>query len=312
MLSSRAVLASKLILVVLYVVVCLIWGTTWIGIKMAVESIPPLTAAGLRFIVAFPFFLVMTKLFNVPIAYPKGKFGLLVFVTLIYFAAPYFMMNYGESFVSSGLAAILFSSVSVLMILFSMFFLSVRIAPLQWVGIAIGIVGLALLIIERGGSFASHDWLATGAILGAAVCHALSYVIIKKHGDGINVFTLNCLPIGMSGALLLGLGLVFESPNFATMTASSLWAIFYLSIVASVIGLAVYFYLLQKLGPTRLSYVFIFFPVIALGLSALLENEPLSGRFLAIFACMLAGFGLTKLHPNALARQKLKHVKTTQ
>lgn len=60
--NRRQVRVASLVTAVLFLVVCISWGTTWLGIKIAVESVPPLTAAGLRFLIAFPLFLLFARL----------------------------------------------------------------------------------------------------------------------------------------------------------------------------------------------------------------------------------------------------------
>lgn len=76
--SKKNYLKSKYIIFLLFVIVCLTWGTTWIGIKIAVETVNPLLAAGLRFIIAFPFLLLITFISKSPIFF-RGNRGLSLF-----------------------------------------------------------------------------------------------------------------------------------------------------------------------------------------------------------------------------------------
>ena len=85
---------ATLVTCTLFLIVCLSWGTTWLGIKIAVQSVPPLTAAGLRFLIAFPLFACFAWLRREPLMFPKGSRGFLVFVTLCYFSLPYTPVSY--------------------------------------------------------------------------------------------------------------------------------------------------------------------------------------------------------------------------
>ncbi len=96
---------AGLVTSVMFLIVCLSWGTTWLGIKIAVESVPPLTSAGLRFLIAFPLFLCFAMVRREPILFPRESRWFFVFVTLSYFGVPYYLLNYGEMHVSSGLTA---------------------------------------------------------------------------------------------------------------------------------------------------------------------------------------------------------------
>src|ERR671922_709863 len=106
----------RLRLLGLYIVVVAVWGTTWIAIKASVDSIPPLTAAGLRFAIAFPLLALIVARMGVPLRYPRGHGRLFALVTLAYFTLPYVLMNFGGRAIPSGLAAVLFATVSVFIV----------------------------------------------------------------------------------------------------------------------------------------------------------------------------------------------------
>lgn len=279
----------------LFLIVCLSWGTTWLGIKIAVESVPPLTAAGLRFLIAFPLFLGFAALRREPIAFPRGRIGFGVFVTLAYFSLPYYLLNYGEMHVSSGLTALLFSSMPVFILIFSAALLRERIHLAQVVGILIGFASLFMIITGQGLHVERAELFGVLAILAAAVMHALCYVVTKQKGAAIGVITYNCLPIGCAGLMLLLAGLWLERPDFGAITPRSWAALSYLGLVASVGGFIVYFFLLKRLSPIVLSFVFIIFPVFAVVIGAWYEGTPLSAELLVYSAILLAGFAITKL-----------------
>ncbi|QBR31221.1 EamA family transporter [Pseudomonas sp. S150] len=278
-----------------FLIVCLSWGTTWLGIRIAVESVPPLTAAGLRFVIAFPLFLSFAALRREPLLFPRQSRWFFVFVTLSYFSLPYYLLNYGEMHVSSGLTALLFSCMPVFILIFSALFLREKILPTQMLGIAIGFASLFMIIRSQGLHLDQAEWLGVLAILCAAILHALCYVVTKKHGSAISVITYNTLPIGIAGLMLFIVGLNVEAPVFKDVTARSWGALLYLGLVASVGGFIVYFILLKRLSPVLLSFVFIIFPVFALLIGAWYEGTPISRDLMLYSAILLAGFAITKL-----------------
>ncbi|QBX40760.1 EamA family transporter [Pseudomonas fluorescens] len=279
----------------LFLIVCLSWGTTWLGIKIAVESVPPLTAAGLRFLIAFPLFLSFAALRREPLLFPRQSRWFFVFVTLSYFSLPYYLLNYGEMHVSSGLTALLFSCMPVFILMFSALFLREKILPTQMLGIAIGFASLFMIIRSQGLHLDQAEWLGVLAILCAAILHALCYVVTKKHGSAISVITYNTLPIGIAGLMLFIVGLNVEAPVFKDVTARSWGALLYLGLVASVGGFIVYFILLKRLSPVLLSFVFIIFPVFALLIGAWYEGTSISRELMLYSAILLTGFAITKL-----------------
>ncbi len=279
----------------LFLIVCLSWGTTWLGIKIAVESVPPLTAAGLRFLIAFPLFLSFAVWRKEPLLFPRQSRWFFLFVTLSYFSLPYYLLNYGELHVSSGLTALLFSCMPVFILVFSSLFLREKILPTQMLGIAIGFASLYMIIRSQGLHLDQAEWLGVLAILCAAILHALCYVMTKQHGSAISVITYNTLPIGIAGLMLLIVGLNLETPVFKDISARSWGALLYLGLVASVGGFIVYFILLKRLSPMLLSFVFIIFPVFALLIGAWYEGTPISRDLMLYSAILLAGFAITKL-----------------
>ena len=286
---------AALITSVMFLIVCLSWGTTWLSIKIAVETVPPLTASGLRFLIAFPLFLIFARISKAPVLFPRERRGFFVFVTLAYFSVPYYLLNYGEQHVSSGLTALLFSCMPVFILLFSALLLKERIALSQLFGIGVGFASLFMIIRSQGLHMDHAELFGVLAILAAAILHAFCYIKTKQKGGAISVITFNTLPIGIAGALLFLAGLGLERPEFSAISARSWGALFYLGLVASVGGFIVYFALLKRLSPIILSFVFIIFPVFAVIIGAWYESVPLSQDVMLYSACLLAGFAITKL-----------------
>lgn len=300
--SAHRSWAAIAVTCVLFAIVCLSWGTTWLGIKIAVETVPPLTAAGLRFLIAFPLFLALTLVCREPLYFPKGKRGFFAFVTLGYFTIPYYLLNHGEMFVSSGLTALLFSAMPVFILIFSAVLLKERIALFQVFGIGIGFFALYMIIVSQGLHLDYAGIFGVAAILAAAIMHGLAYVLTKKDGADISVITYNTLPIGIAGVLLTLTGFIIERPDFSEISVRSWGALVYLGIVASVGGFIVYFVLLKRLRPIVLSFVFIIFPVIAIIIGAWYESHAISRELIIYSGILLACFAITKLPARWLVR----------
>jgi putative membrane protein PagO len=279
---------SRLRLLALYLVVVAVWGTTWVAIKASVASIPPLTASGLRFAIAFPLLaVIVARTPGVSLRYPRGRGGLLALVTLAYFAGPYALMNLGGAVIPSGLSAVLFATVSIFIVGLSAPVLGAVISRRQAFGVGLALAALAALIANQTGVGGGADPLGVLALLAAAGLHAVVYVLLKRDAGAISPLTLNALPMGLAALLLCGAGLTFEHPDLSTVTGESLAALLYLGTVASVAGFLAYFQLLRRLGPVPLSLVFIFFPVVAQLVAVLDGERPMGGASLALLALVL-------------------------
>jgi putative membrane protein PagO len=290
-------------LIALYLLVVGVWGTTWIAIKASVDSIPPLTAAGLRFAIAFPLLALIVARMGVPLRYPAGRGRLFALVTLAYFTLPYVLMNAGGRVIPSGLAAVLFATVSIFILALSVPLLGTAIARRQAAGVAVALAALAALIANQTGVGGAAHPLGVLALLGAAGLHALVYVLIKRDGGAISPLTLNALPMGLAGLLLCAAGLVLERPDPAAVTGASLGALIYLGTFASVVGFLAYFHLLRHLGPVPLALVFILFPVIAQAAAVAGGERAMRGGSLVLLGVVLAASAVALTGRAAVARR---------
>jgi putative membrane protein PagO len=273
----------------LYILVIAVWGTTWIAIKTSVDSIPPLTASGLRFTIAFPLLaLIVWRTPGVSLRYPKGRGRLLALVTLAYFGAAYVLMNVGGAAIPSSLAAVLFAMVAVFIVALSGPVLGTRISRRQAIGAGVALAALAALIAQQTGVGGDTHPLGAFALLGAAALHAVVYVVLKRDGGAISPLTLNALRMGLAGLLLCMAGVAIEHPHPAAFTGASIGALVYLGTFASVAGFLAYFQLLRELGPVPLSMVFVFFPVVAQAVAVAGGERPLRTASLALLALVLA------------------------
>jgi drug/metabolite transporter (DMT)-like permease/proteasome lid subunit RPN8/RPN11 len=294
---------QKTLVVLGFVAVVMIWGSTWISIKLAVTDMPPLTAAGLRFIVAAPVFVIASRVLHVPMRYPRRLSWFFVFILICYFTIPFFLFNYGELYVSSGLASIFVSSVSILMIIYSVPILRARITGTQFAAALVAFGTLAVLIMHSQGVAVKSPW-GVAALLAAALIHALAYVMIKKYGAGMHTLTINTVPMALGGVLLTGAGLVFERPGLEVLTVRSVGATLYLGIVASVVGFAVYFWLMQRMNTVTASFAFVLFPIIAQFLAFAIEGTPFDWVSVLLTLVILAAFGVTQWNQRSVTMRQ--------
>jgi len=278
----------RALLLTLYLAVVAIWGTTWIAIKTAVATVPPITASGLRFAIAFPVLaLIIARLPGTPLRYPAGRRRLFLLVTLAYFVVPFALMNLGSAAVPSGLAAVLFATVSIFILIFSVPLLGTGITARQATGVSAALAALAALIANQIGLGGEAHPMGVLALLGAAVLHALVYVLVKRDAGAISPLTLNALPMAVAGVLLCAAGWAIERPDPGAIDAHSLTALLYLGAIASVVGFLAYFQLLRHLRPVQLSLVFVLFPLVAQLAAVLAGERPMGTTSLLLLLLVL-------------------------
>jgi drug/metabolite transporter (DMT)-like permease len=266
-----------------------IWSSTWVSIKIGLEDVPPLLGAGIRFALAGGALLLLARLLGRRLSTDVMLAGLLALLPI---ASAYGLIYWGEQYVPSGLAAVLFG----VMPLYSATIASVALAdePLRArlvAGIAVAIGGLA---IAFGESLALGD--AEWALLAATACAiaplaaAIGNVAIKRRGHALDPIVLNGWAMLGGGALLLAVSAPSEDWATASWTAQALGSIGYLALIGSAVPFVTLTILLRNLPAVTVSYITLLLPFGALAFGAALYDERVTVA--AIGGALLVATGL--------------------
>ncbi|MCD4500485.1 DMT family transporter [Chromobacterium vaccinii] len=276
----------------LFISVCLIWGSTWLAMAIAIESIPPLFATGLRFIFAAPLLMALAKWQGVSLKFTSNV-GL-SWVAIGYFAIPYGLMMLAEKYVSSGFAAVVFANMPLVVMLVSMIQLRERFKLLQYTGLLAGVVAMISILLAET-RIGGGDYILGVIFLGGALLmHAVFYVAVRAHFCKVHVLSFNAVPSCIAGVLLLIIGWVWERPNLLTFDLPSIFAVLYLGVIASIGGIVAYFKLNQLSSPFQASLCFLVFPLVALLLDKLVCNQQLSEQSYWLLIPLFIGIVLCK------------------
>ncbi|MGF1804528.1 DMT family transporter [Aliivibrio sifiae] len=297
---------KKYLSLLLFCSVCFIWGTTWLAMEIAVESIPPIFSTALRFLIASPILILLSKIFNQPLFFPKGKNKWMVIVAVFYFAIPFTLMIAGEMYISSGLASIIFANMPIAVMITSTLFLGLRLSPHQFAGLFISVASLYLILSNELSIGGNNLLIGSGALALAVIIHAIMYVMVQKHCKDIQVITYNAIPSFIASLLLFITSFAFENITVQAFSSSSLIAVAYLGVFASVGGIVAYFKLGQLSTPFAASICFLIFPLVALSLSALTSGTVISDQSLMLLFPLLSGILLAKLPRNKLSLNLFK------
>jgi drug/metabolite transporter (DMT)-like permease len=255
----------------LYGLLVLIWSSTWVAIKIGLEGLPPLLGAGIRFAVAGAGLLVIARAMGRPL---RTDVRLAAVLALLPFAAAYGLIYWGEQYVPSGLAAVLFG----VMPLYSAGLAAVWLAaePLRArlvLGIAVALAGLSLAFgetLELGHSrFALAAAIACAA---APLASAVGNVAIKRSGGALDAVVLNGWAMLAGGALLLAVSAPAEAWE-VSWNARSVGSIAYLAVIGSAVPFVTLTVLLRELPAVTMSYVTLLLPFGALAFGAVLYDE---------------------------------------
>lgn len=279
----------------LFLFVCLTWGTTWMAMKLAVATIPPMEATGLRFLMAAPFLILLAKLYRAPLLFPRGQRWLMPIISLFYFAIPFFLMIFGEKYIPSSIAAIIFANMPIAVLVASAIMLKERVYGRQIAGVLMSVLSLVGIILVEMGIPKNGNSLGIAAMILAVVIHAALYVISRKHCGHISVLTYNAVPCLGAAVFLLLASPLFEHSNYQSFSLLSISAVAYLGMVAGVLGIMFYFALQKAVSPFQASLVFLIFPVIAIAIEDLLSGHMVNTMAIMLMVPLLLGVLLIKL-----------------
>jgi drug/metabolite transporter (DMT)-like permease len=275
-----------------FVLLCVIWGSTWLVIKIGYGGLGPFNVAGLRFAVAAAILAVIVPI--VGARWPRGRteWTLVIFVGLVLFVGDYGLIYWAEQYIDSGLTAILFGTFPLLTMAFAHVYVPGELLTRHKLagGVAASL-GVAALFGDRVHLDATNAW-PMASIVAAAACAAAANVAIKRHGAAIHSAALNASSVLIGAVLLLALSWWTGDGVKIPHDARSWAAIGYLSLVGSVVAFLIYFQLLKTWKATTLSFFGVFTPAIALLLGAAVLHERLTIWSLLGSVLILAGVSL--------------------
>ena len=257
----------------LYVMLCLIWGSTWLVIKVGYGGLGPFNVAALRFLIAGVVLAPIVPLFGASWPSTRTEWTLVVWIGLVLFAADYGLIYWGEQFLDSGLTSILFALLPLVTIGFAHLYVpGDRITARKLAGSVLAFVGIVALFGDR----VQLDPAGLGpmlAIVASTVCAAAAGVATKRHGANLHPASLNS-PAMLIGAAALAVASLASGDGLVLPRDAPTWsAIMYLAIAGSVATFLGYFTLLKSWSVTSLSFISVFTPAIALFLGFVFLDE---------------------------------------
>jgi len=280
----------------LFALVCLIFSTTWLAIRVGLEDLRPFGAAGLRFVVALPILLAYAVARR--LAWPRNArdwvIPLVLGVTM--FAAPFALIYTAEKTVPSGLTAVLFATHAIFVALLAHVALGDEPLTLARVaGILVGFAGVA--VVFWGRSEGRHAWLGELAILGCAAIQAVSSILVRKTQRDLHPVVLSAIGAAVGAVCLLTASFLFEGGPVIRLGAAGIASVLYLGVAGSVIGVTASIRLIHVLGANRVAMTVYVTPIAALLWGRLLLGETLGPGLLLGAALVVGGVWLASRVP---------------
>jgi drug/metabolite transporter (DMT)-like permease len=277
-----------------WVLTCLIWSTVWLFIKLGVRDVPPAGFAVYRMAVALVVLVPVTWLQGTPWPRRRSEWALIAGTGFILLGVNYALLNWGIQYISSGLTAVLQAMTPVFGFVFAHLLLrDERMTRWKGVALALGVAGVGIIFWDQMGAGGGRPIRGSAAVIGSAACVAIAYVVMKRRGAGLHPSVITTGQL-LAGVVPLAVYSAAVEGNPATFqwTRTAILSGLYLALLGSVAGAWLNYWLLKRIGATRLLSMGLLEPLVAVLLGAAFLGERLTVRATIGGVCILLAVGV--------------------
>lgn len=274
-----------------WLVVCVVWGSTYLFIRIGVEHLPPFLFAGVRFLLSGAILGAFALRHAASRPQTAAEWRTLALTGTLFFAGGNGLVVWAEQYVSSGAASVYVVTVAIWAAVFDAVIPggTSRFTTRVVVGLLAGLLGSLLLVGISPSELLAADLRGPVALTIASASWAFGTVLSKRRPVKASPWASAAIQMLSGGAVLAVLGLALgEAPRW-TSTAAGYGALAYLIVFGAIIGFSAYVYALRHMSATAVGTYAYVNPVVAVLLGWLVLKEPISGRMLVAMALMLGG-----------------------
>ena len=292
-----------------YTATILIWGSTWLGIKFQLGTIDPALSVAYRFALAAVILFSWCFARRLPMLFSRNDHLYIAMQGFFLFAFNYLLFYLSELYITSGLAAVVFSTIVVMNLLNGRIFLGTPIELKVLFGGAMGMLGLVFLFWPEMAAVDFSGPVMLGLLLSFVATYLASLGnILSARNQNRKLPIVQTNAFGMAyGSLCMVLVVVATgAPLTIDFSAPYLLSLVYLALFGSVIAFGCYLSLVGRIGPGRAAYATLLFPVVALALSTIWEDYQWTISGFCGIALILCGNYL------ALVKQRIRSTESLQ
>ena len=280
-----------------FIILGIIWSSSFMWIKIAIEEVEPLTLVAYRVLFGLIFGIGVILVQRTPLPRNFKEWSPLLLLGLTNVAAPFFLITWGEKSIDSGVASILNATVPLFTILTAHFMLQDdKMTTPKVMGLLVGFAGVVVLMSEDIGKSQSSI-IGQLAVILAAVFYAGSSIYIRK-------VTQNTAPILRSAGPLLSATIIMwvaafsaESPIVVPTQPITWIALLWLGLLGSGLAFVLMFQLMHEIGPTRSTMVTYLFPLGGVTLGVIFLNEALTWEIVTGAALIIGSLAIANWSP---------------
>ena len=271
--------------IIAFALVYFFWGSTYLGIDIAVEHIPPALMCGIRFMIAGVFMLAFCGLRGRKILYQPSQLAQMAVVGVLLLVGGNLTLSYAEMHVGTGLAALIIAVTPLwFLVLDSLLLGDHHISGRGKAGLALGILGLFVLFypqLTSSTALSRKEFWASVSLIGGSFSWALGSVLSKRWQSGVDVFSGTAWQVTTAGVGNFIFALALGDFSRVVWTARGIGATLYLVVCGSWIGYTAYIWLLEHVPTSKVSTYAYVNPVVAVFLGWLILHERVDRFILA-------------------------------
>jgi drug/metabolite transporter (DMT)-like permease len=284
--------------------VYVIWGSTYLGIAYAIQTVPPFLMAGARFFAAGLVLYLVSRVRGAPRpTAAHWRNGALAGTLLLLGGNG--LVTWAEQRVPSGVTALLVATSSVWIVVIAWAAGAGRPGRRAWAGIACGLAGVALLVSPGAAGSGRVDPIGALALLASALTWALGTVVARRADLPESTLLATAVEMLTGGVALVLVGILLGEParlDLAHVSHTSLIAFVYLVAVGSLVGYSAYTYLVGHTTPARLGTYAYVNPIVAVVLGWAIANEPIAPRTIVAMIVIVLAVAILSLGPRPATR----------
>jgi drug/metabolite transporter (DMT)-like permease len=289
-----------------------LWGSSYLWIKIGLETLPPLTLISGRLVLGAAFLAVVVAATRQTLPRGRRMYGHLLVMAVVNVVLPFILITVGEQSIDSALASILNATVPLTVIVIAPMFLpDERITVPRIAGLALGFAGVILLVAPDLVNLSDSDITGELMMIGSSICYGVGNVYSKRNVRGLRPAIPALFQVTFAALIVVPLALLIEHPiGNVNPAPEAIVAVVWLGVLGSGFAYLLFFTILAHWGSTRTSMVSYLLPVVGIALGAAVMGDPVTLNRLVGTGMIIAGIAMVNSGPT-LKRLVNRHADTT-
>jgi drug/metabolite transporter (DMT)-like permease len=295
---------------VLFLALGFTWGSSYLFIKIGVESLPPLTLVAGRLTLGVLFLLAVVLLARQAPPRSPRMYGHLLVMAIVNIVVPFMLITYGEQSIDSALASILNATVPLTVIVLAPLFLpDERVTAARIAGLALGFAGVILLVAPDLVNLGDGDPRGELMMLGSSISYGVGNVYSRRNVHGLRPMIPALFQVAFAALIVVPVALIVDRPfSEVHPTPQAMFAVAWLGFLGSGVAYLLYFTVLRAWGATRTSTVAYLLPLVGIVLGAAVMGEAVTINRVAGTVLIIGGIAMVNSGPamRRMARRRVE------